>query len=236
MTASQADGRRSTPSTGATVRRNQPRRRATDERHHGLRRPTGPARRRSARRCAPATSCTGGHRAFPDASCSASVAAKRLGICSTSPARRRSGSTTATGRSSGSSHPVTLDCAIDRAALIGLPGREPAAEPGRPTRPRSTCAPTRTSCRTCATSLRVRGQPRAPRGGRGQPAVRRARGEGRRQGRVHVAAARPRRRRAAGRRRRDRERDGHLACSSAARRSACDARSAPRAGTSRRSS
>ena len=85
------------------------------------------------------------------------------------------------------------------------------------TRRPSTSAPPTTRSTRCATCCRPPPTPSQPRGGAGQPAVGRPRGQGRHRDRLHRAVPRPRGRRPAGRRRRHRQRDGDLGAGAAVR-------------------
>ena len=169
------------------------------------------------------------HRRATRPSCSAPTRPRRSG--STTPARA-CGSASAGSPSIGILEPVDARAELDTRGADRL--RRPPSRCSAPTATRrpSTCAPTRTASRPCATLLGRDGEPGAPGGGRGLAPVRRARGARGGQDRVHVAVPRPRRGGAARRRRRDRQRDGHLRARAPARRSACGARSAPRAATS----
>ena len=130
-------------------------------------------------------------------------------------------------------NPAVLAPEIDSSVLIGFPAAETYLDYGASRRPPGGRQPDRDlRARADEPGRRRRQrarrdrQPREPERGRRQPALRRARRRSRRQGRVQRPLPRPRRRRAARRRDRRRQHHDHLACSSAAPRSACAARSA----------
>ena len=90
--------------------------------------------------------------------------------------------------------PVTLAPEIDRAALVGFPAAEALLGHRRVAGHGATSGPTPTRWRRCARCSPATANPASPERGPGQPAVRRAGRPGRRQQRLHRAAARPGRR------------------------------------------
>ena len=126
---------------------------------------------------------------------------------------------------------ATLAPEIDSSVLVGFP--PPKKYLGLDGHPTTIYVRTVTSQTAAVYNvLAATANPEEPQRGRRQPTLGRAHRPRRRAGSPQRALPRPRRRLTARRRRRRRQHHDHLACSNAARRSACGARSAPPRGTS----
>ena len=130
----------------------QPRRPRRHERHHASRPPTATCPRRSSAQLRVGPLPRRGHRALPDRRARRDRRRSASGISSVA-AQPQVWIGDRYCTVVGILRPVTLDCGIDRAALDRPAGRAAALRHRRQPARRSTCAPTTTSCRPCATSL-----------------------------------------------------------------------------------